>query len=210
MIVPHEGWDDLGQKAEASITFLRYGLALSYRADDSLRSSGVLQITKEELSHVNLGEAREALVFQHSAKWRRSVVRGRRTSPFISTEEDDSARVIKLHQDGRSGRTLSRLAANLPRTVLSSANAAENPTALLARREMQSWRLLQLEPSALRRPDDFKAPARLGNDGAHLPATLYHLAHGRPSIQPSAQAADDRATTRLRRCTPRWPTAWRS
>jgi predicted ATPase len=36
MIVPHEGWDDLGQKAEASITFLRYSVALAYRSDDSL------------------------------------------------------------------------------------------------------------------------------------------------------------------------------
>ncbi len=177
MIVPHEGWDDLGQKAEASITFLRYTVALTYHPDNSLRSAGSLELTKEELVHINLGDARESICFPHSAKWRKSVVRGRRTSPFISTEGEDEARVIKLHQDGRSGRTLSRLAANLPRTVLSSANAAETPTALLARREMQSWRLLQLEPSALRRPDEFKAPTRLGNNGAHLPATLYQLAN---------------------------------
>jgi predicted ATPase len=41
---------------------------------------------------------------------------------------------------------------------------------------MQSWRLLQLEPSALRKQDDFTAPGRLGWDGSHLPSTLYHLA----------------------------------
>jgi len=52
-----------------------------------------------------------------------------------------------------SGKPLSRSAKNLLRTVLSVANAAERPTVLLARREMQSWRLLQLEPSALRQPD---------------------------------------------------------
>src|SRR5206468_2120872 len=84
--------------------------------------------------------------------------------------------------DTGGGRPASRLAANLPRTVLSAANAAENRTALLARREMQSWRLLQLEPSALREPDEFTAPTRLGTNGEHLAATLYHLArsgHGR-------------------------------
>jgi predicted ATPase len=41
---------------------------------------------------------------------------------------------------------------------------------------MQSWRLLQLEPSSLRQPDSFTAPYRLSSDGKHLPATLYHLA----------------------------------
>jgi predicted ATPase len=41
---------------------------------------------------------------------------------------------------------------------------------------MQAWRLLQLEPSALRKPDEITAPRRLGADGAHLPATLHRLA----------------------------------
>jgi predicted ATPase len=41
---------------------------------------------------------------------------------------------------------------------------------------MQSWRLLQLEPSALRQPDPFTAPAKLAQDGSHLAATLHHLA----------------------------------
>jgi hypothetical protein len=55
--------------------------------------------------------------------------------------------VIKIHQDGGNrGRPQSLLAPNLPRTALSAANAAESPTATMARREMQSWRLLQLEP----------------------------------------------------------------
>ena len=71
---------------------------------------------------------------------------------------------------------MTRSAASLPRTVLSAANATESPTALLARREMQSWRLLQLEPSSLRRPDEFNAPHKLGTDGSHLAAALYHLA----------------------------------
>ena len=41
---------------------------------------------------------------------------------------------------------------------------------------MQSWRLLQLEPSSLRNSDPFNAPTHLGTDGSHLAATLYHLA----------------------------------
>ncbi|MEH2362540.1 AAA family ATPase [Nostoc sp.] len=176
MIVPEEGVDDLGQKAEASITFLRYSIILAYRPDDGLRSLGSLEIIKEELVHINLGDAKKNLLFPHTVEWRKSAVKGRRTSPFISTGDDKGKTVIKLHQDGRNGKPLSRLAMNLPRTVLSVANAAESPTVLLARREMQSWRLLQLEPSALRQPDEFTSPTKLDMDGSHLAATLYHLA----------------------------------
>lgn len=177
MIVPYEGVDDLGQQAKASITFLRYSVTLAYQTDDSLRSLGSLELLKEELVHINLGDANKHLLFNHKPIWRKSAVQGRRTSPFISTGYNkEGNRVIELHQDGSKGRPLSRLAANLPRTVLSATNAAESPTALLARREMQSWRLLQLEPSSLRKPDEFKAPTELGMDGSHLAAMLYHLA----------------------------------
>jgi predicted ATPase len=71
----------------------------------------------------------------------------------------------------------------LPRTVLSTTNADENPTALMAKREMQSWRLLQLEPAALRKPDEISAPTKLGADGSHLAATLYHLSRVKLDIE---------------------------
>lgn len=178
MIVPRRAIDDLGQEAEASITFLRYSLELVYRetADNLVR--GNLAIVKEELVHITHGNAPRHLLFPNSAKdWRKSAVYGKRHAPyFISTTGEDENRVIKLHQDGgSSGRPLPRSAANLPRTVLSIANAAESPTALVARREMQSWQMLQLEPSALRSPDEFGAPTHLGADGRYLAATLYRL-----------------------------------
>lgn len=189
MIVPSEGVDDLGQTAKASITFLRYSVTLAYRSDNSFRSLGSLELLKEELFHINLGDANDHLLFPHKAStWRKSAVKGRRTSDFISTETDDALRKIKLHQDGKQGRALSRLAVDLPRTVLSVTNAAESPTALLARREMQSWRLLQLEPSSLRQPDEFTAPTKLEPDGSHLAATLYHLA--RLSNHSNGQSGD--------------------
>lgn len=177
MIVPRTGVDDLGQPAEASITFLRYKLALAYREDDQFPSIGSLKVLSEILEHINLGEAHKHLPFPHAArKWRSTAVQGRRTSPFISTEREGEVCTIKLHQDGNSGRPKTFLARTLPRTVVSTVNAAESPTSLLARREMQSWRLLQLEPSALREPDEFTDRPNLGADGSHLPATLYHLA----------------------------------
>jgi predicted ATPase len=180
MIVPKEAVDDLGQTGKASITILQYSLELGYRQDTKDNSSlGPLEILKEELSHIKKGEAGKHLLFPNSKKkWRDSVVVGARRSPyFISTEGKGAGRVIKLHQDQVKGRTLSRSAANLPRTVLSVANAAESPTVLCARREMESWRILQLEPSALRKPDELNASPHLTTNREHLPANLYHLAH---------------------------------
>ncbi|MEX2302573.1 MAG: AAA family ATPase [Bryobacterales bacterium] len=178
MIVPTDGVDDLGQEAKARTTFLVYSLTLAYRKDNGPKSVGSLELKREDLSHIKLGEAYGHLGFPHSPAWRKSAVTGeRRATPFISTDNGGGSRIIKIHQDGGSaGKPRSLLATNLPRTALSASNAAESPTATLAKREMQSWRLLQLEPSALREPDTFNAPVRLGSSGAHLAATLYHLA----------------------------------
>lgn len=180
MIVPPYGIDDLGQKAKATATFLRYTIKLAYRSDDNFQSLGRLELIKEELAYIKRGDTNRHLLFLHkgTTAWRNTAVVGKRHTPyFISTEGEGQNCVIKLHQDGgSSGRPLSRSAANLPRTVLSATNAAESPTASLARKEMRSWRLLQLEPSSLRKPDAFTASTTLETDGSHLPATLYHLA----------------------------------
>ena len=181
MIVPPTATDDLGQAGKASITFLRYKLVVRLRPDAANGpTSNPLEIMHEELVHILKGSAHEHLLFPHNVKeWRDHVVTGRRSGvAFISTtERPDGDRIIKLHQDAKGGgRAYERMAAVLPRSVLSSSTAAESPTALCARREMQSWRLLQLEPAALRQPDEFTAPAHLESNGRHLPANLNRLA----------------------------------
>jgi len=186
MLIPESGVDDLGQEAKAAITFLRYAIALGMEGTS-------LTIRREELSHITLGKASGHLRFPHSTAWRQSVVKGRRTSPFISTSTKDGITYIRLHQDqGKDykggGRPHDYVANKLPRTVLSEANSADSATAVLARREMQSWRLLQLEPSGLRKEDDFLAPRSLAMNGAHLPATLARLTrvNTHPGIVPRA------------------------
>lgn len=176
MIVPAEGVDDLGQEAKASITFLRYSLTLAYRTDDKLKSLGSLEILKEELVPIKLSDAKANLLFNHKSTWLKSAVKGsrRRVPYFISTEGEGKKRFINIHSEKEL--LFNFKAVVLPRTVLSVANAKEIPTMLLARREMQSWRLLQLEPSALRQPDEFTSPTKLDMDGSHLAATLYRLA----------------------------------
>ncbi len=172
MIIPSEGIDDLGQPAKAAITFVTYKLVLGSREDDA----GSLELKSESLDRITQKDALDHLLFPLKPEWRKSVLQGRRASEFISTDDSESGRVVKLHQEGVSGAALRRPAESLPRTVLSSVNAAESPTALLVKRELQSWRQLQLEPSAMRRSDDFRAPRRVGVDGSHLPSALFHLA----------------------------------
>jgi predicted ATPase len=184
MLIPRQGEDDLGQPATASITFLKYALVIGYRKD-ATEGSMPLEIVKEELDLIKKGDARKSLLFPHKPVWRNSAVTGRRVVPFISTESGQ----VKLHQDGGGGgkgggRPQSRQANRLPRTTLSLVNAAESPTATLARQEIRSWKMLQLEPSSLRRPDSFRAAPRVQSDGSGLAATLYHL-----SNQPNNKAA---------------------
>jgi predicted ATPase len=178
MVIAEKGLDDLGQLASASSTFVEYVVSLRYKEDKTAKALGSLELVREELKHITLGEASRHLLFRPSRAWqKRAIINTRRTPRYISTEGDGPDRVINVHQDGgSSGKPQKLRAANLPRTVLSAANSAESPTATLVKREMQAWRLLQLEPSSLREPDAFTAPVELASDGAHLPAALYHLA----------------------------------
>ncbi len=198
MIVPKVAMDDLGQEAKAILTLLRYKVVLGYQNNIPLRATGNLELRHEELTHIPLGEAKGHLAFEHEKKWRESVItRKHRSVAFISTENEPGKRIIKMHQDGGSSGRPGILAGTLPRTALSSANASESPTALLARREMQSWMLLQLEPSALRRPDEFLAPPHLAPNGAHLPATLYRLANQTQYPEEGAEQVYSRISNRL-------------
>jgi len=174
MVISEKGEDDLGQPATAKITFLTYKLVLGYEEETMLSTVSRLVIRNETLNYISRGDAKNRLGFPHTIEWRNSVIVGRRTVEFISTEDSERGVFVRRHQEG-AGQPQPYPASKLVRTVLSSVNAAEAATAALAKREMQSWQLLQLEPTALRLPDRIDAPAHLGPDGAHLPATLYRL-----------------------------------
>jgi predicted ATPase len=131
------------------------------------------------LRHITRGDAPRHLRFRHSAKnFRSAVVRGeRRGGPFLSTEDREGGTVINVHGDGGSrGKPQPRGAGRAGRTVLSTVTTNDYPTILAARREMQSWKRLALEPTALRAPDGFADPKSLDTDGRHLASTLYRIA----------------------------------
>jgi len=177
MIVPKEVVDDVGQSARATTTFLRYELELGLKIDSDT-GGPQLEIRREELSPINRSTAARQICFKHSPKWRTSVVLGaRRGGHYVSTADDNGRRVIRRHQDGGSrGKPAPALASSLRGTIVSVAQA-DTPTLLCARREMQSWMQLQLEPGALREPSPLSAARHLHPNGEGLPATLFRIAH---------------------------------
>jgi predicted ATPase len=176
MVIPGSGIDDLGQEARASHTFLRYELAI--RLDYDRNRTPVLKVEAEALSRLAKKDRTDIFPFAPASEWVDSVFHSTRNAPdFISTsEEQTDEKVVLLHQDGGSrGQPNKTVAAKMPRTVLSRSNSSESPTVFLAKREMESWVQLQLEPSALRRPDEFTDPRYLDSNGNHLPGTLHRL-----------------------------------
>ncbi len=171
MIIAMEGEDDLGQKADATISSLRYCLALELVNN---LTGDEIRIKREELLPITQTDAKKSINFSHSKDWISSSIKGRRStsSPFISTKDGK----INIHQDDRKGRNAEYVASKMPRTLLSTVTA-EYPTAFLARLEMRNWMMLQFEPTALRASDEiYKAKnAKITAKGENMAATLYRL-----------------------------------
>ena len=184
MLVESEITDDFGRSGQATSTFLRYEIEIGRRHDSSDRTSrpiSDLELRSESLRHIRKGEAGRKLRFPHSkSEFRDKVVRNRRfaRTGYISTERSqDGETEIIVSQDGGSRGLGQRAAAKAaPRTIVGTTSTVATPTILAARREMQGWRLLSLEPSAMRRPDRLRRDSAIVSDnGAHLAAALDRL-----------------------------------
>jgi predicted ATPase len=166
MIIAPRGLDEFGVEAKAGSTFVEYSLELRNNVEESR-----LEIVKEELKEID--NIADHLFFPSSPDWlQSSITQGRGGEPFISTAQAE----IRLHREGIEGKDQRVPAHRSPRTMLSGVNSAGNPTALLARREMQSWQFLYLEPSHLRSPSHVSSVPRIHESGSNVAATLFRLA----------------------------------
>ena len=194
MIVDANVQDDFGRPAKASSTYLRYEIEIGYEAPAATGSLGRLVLLLESLSYITEGDAIGRLKFSHSAaQFRDAVVKNtRRTrSGFISVRKASDGQIeIVVHQDGGSrGPGQTAPAATAPRTIVGTSNTSATPTILAARREMQRWKFLALEPSAMRSPDRFHTDPHVTSKGGHVAATLNRLANdsvGRGQTRESA------------------------
>lgn len=187
MLVPRNVMDDFGREVRPTATLVEYTLVLRLNGGSENGAAGdSVQIVKEELRAKSSSAAESFLEFSGGSELARNrklvFGPGTRTTPFIQTVISTGEPVIKLFGEkgldgskNRGGRALEVRAAKSPQTVLSGIHLISHPTALAARREMQSWRVLQLEPSALRSPDQYSDESRITATGEHLPNTLFRL-----------------------------------
>jgi predicted ATPase len=180
MIVDPNIRDDFGRPAEANSTYLRYEVRIGYEARTTRGSLSRLVLLSESLDYITEGESASKLKFPHSAReFRRNVVSNKRRTPsgYISARmTEDGQTEILIHADGGSrGQPQTAPAGTAPKTIVATSNTSATPTILAARREMQRWRFLALEPSAMRNPDRFHTDPHVTASGGHIAATLNRI-----------------------------------
>lgn len=176
-IVPDRVYDEFNREAFPAATFLRYKLGFRYVAATG-KNAERIELLEENLTHIPKGQAKEDLGFPLTPEFIDSAIKNKRRGiPFISTAMESGNTTIRLHQEGGlgGGRPFRVPAAKSDRTIVGGITTNDYPTVLAARREMQGWIQLQLEPSALRQPDAFSADSHLSSNGANMAATLLRL-----------------------------------
>lgn len=163
--------DEWGRSEDLQDTRLRYELIINRTYDRQGQEH--LRIKRESLKRILVGE--DQWLDRHPAAKRHHFFHSYRGTPFISTEEENGVTTVALHQDGRKGRKRLFPAESMERTVLGSVNTTEFPHVFAAREEMRRWRLLQLNPEVLRRPNSVRGSTRLSANGDNLARTLARI-----------------------------------
>lgn len=183
MIVPRETEDDLGRLASASATYLRYEVELGYLPPAGRERAGRLSLLSESLRPVPAARLR----FPRPALFDSAVLTERDAgAAFISTEVIDGQAMVSVRADDNS-RSQPALAARTPATAVSTITDSAHATILAARREMQSWRRLHMQPAALSSPARYSDPPVMDAAGTGLPAALHRI--GREDGDPGRACA---------------------
>lgn len=166
LILERDVEDEFGVTEEASASAVRYTLALRL-ADDAPER---LELVEEELKPLKVSETRRRLRFPASEEFKKTSITGKgRGTSFVSTKGGQ----ITVHQEGHGGRKVP--APKSSRTVIGGMASSDFPTVLAAHREMESWRILMLEPSAMRKPSDYRDKKLIDPRGGNLPAAIDRL-----------------------------------
>ncbi|MEC3973807.1 AAA family ATPase [Amycolatopsis sp. H20-H5] len=165
--------DPFGQESPVGQTRLRYEVEIESRvlkADGFIRPFVVHESVVPIQEHSDAWTTRQDL----SDEFRLHKLRYGRQAPLLTTVTDGKGRRSFKIVEGH-GQELPGFGAGA--TVLSSVTSvAEFPLLFALRRELESWRFLQLDPAALRLPASGKRPGdQLESSGANLPGVLRRI-----------------------------------
>jgi predicted ATPase len=173
LLVPPLVTDAFGDSEEVRHTRLRYELVIDLRPAER----------GGRRPYVAAEHAR--LVKKTGDRWMRRMPPGIRDSVAVYGEARTDPLETKQHQGkptfvlktGSQGRPRLLPASEATATVLSSlSTAGEYPLLYALKQELQSWRLLQLDPAALRTPSSYDDPDALATSGAGLANALRRIA----------------------------------
>ncbi|NCS57175.1 MAG: AAA family ATPase [Microcystis aeruginosa G11-04] len=178
MLVNRKVKDNWGGEVDLKYTRLRYQLKI--KRESNIIGFENLYIVDERLE--NLKHQEDNWVKDYIPKtvletWRPKVVTGRRTFPYIQTEDINGITTIVVHQDGQQGNKKVFPAKNASQTVLSSINTIDFKHILAAKQEMLSWKFMQLNPEDLREPtrQDMGIRDTITASGKNLAAALFRI-----------------------------------
>ncbi|AOS65344.1 AAA family ATPase [Actinoalloteichus hymeniacidonis] len=176
VLVEPEVVDPFGERVTVAHTRLRYELTIGLASDsDGFRRPRVLREFVRPIPEKDDAWPKRA---RASREFSSAKIRYNRESVLLSTETDAQGnRFFEIAQEGDQGRTRQLPAHAAEATVLSSiTSAAEFPLLFALRRELESWRFLQLDPAALRKPSSHEQRGDvLSADGANLAKVLRRI-----------------------------------
>lgn len=181
--------DHWGRRVELSHTRLRYEIEIERRRDE--RGLDRLNVIWEEARPIFAKQDKWIEAKKVSREFRHRFLRYSRRTKFLVTHREGGGEPrFEIRQDGKAGRPFPASAASA--TVLSTVTTAEFPHLFALREELRSWRFLQLDPAALRRPSpSYGVAEELEPDGKNLAYVLARIkAETGTSDQPRGELAE--------------------
>jgi predicted ATPase len=168
--------DAFGDTVDVTHSRIRYELQLELRAT-GLGGAQRPYVVWEAAKRIKLADDDWMKQFSAADRKKMAIYSGS-GADLLETDSDDQGRLrFSIRQQGNQGRKRHLPATAATATVLSSLTTATDfPLLYALKRELQSWRLLHLDPSALRTPDSYDDPDALATNGAHLANALRRLA----------------------------------
>ena len=168
--------DAWGEEVTLDHTRIRYELRIVYVMEQherfdryTLAHEKACPILPEQDAS-RLGETFVSEVF------RSSFLKYKKEQPWIKTDQGDGRLDYRISEAEKVDRSGSVVEKEIKATLLSSVTSAkEYPHLVALREELRSWKMIHLDPDALRAPCSTAAPPILEPDGTNLPRLLWEI-----------------------------------